>query len=352
MSSNRFLAAITVLCIAASARADILIGSYGSSTSSESLRAFADTANGNATPERVLSGPATGFTSPVGGVFEAAEGVIYVADFWGQAIRVYPAYATGNVAPLRVLASPFLGQVRTLAVDAAHDELLTIGSGCCLVAFARTASGTTAPLRSLSWGGSTGSVTQLNYPSALTFIGATDEVVLADSDAAAPYAPKLLVFNRTDSGNTAPKRVVRGALTGFGSWIAGVIHDPASQRLFAVAYVDNPDATRSGRVLVFDDQADGNVAPLRTISGAATGLELSGNASPAGLAIDPVRRRLIVSIGDYMLSSGNRLLVFDLEADGNTAPLQVIEGPQTTLDGQIATPIWLPTDLILRNGFD
>ena len=353
MSSHNLLATLLFLCIANAAHADIMVGSYGSSTGSESLRVFADTANGDAIPQRVLGGGATLLTSPVGGVFESNEGVIYVADFWGQAIRVYPAYADGNVAPLRVLNTPYLGQVRTLAVDMVHDELLTTGSGCCLVAFPRTASGNTAfPTRSLNWGGSAGSVTQLNYPSALIHMPATDEVVLVDSDAAPPYAPKLLVFNRTDSGNTAPKRVIKGELTGFGVWIAGLAHDRATQRLYVVAYTSNLDGTKSARILVFGDQTDGDVAPLRTIAGPATGLELTGNAAPGGLAIDPVRGRLIVSIGDYDLAAGNRLLVFDLAADGNAAPLQVIGGPQTTLAGQLGAPIWLPTDPIMRNGFD
>ena len=352
MSTRTLFAAIALLGIAAGARADIMVGSYGSSVSSEPLRVFADMANGDAEPLRVLSGPATGMTSPVGGVFDPIEGVVYVADFWGQAIRVYPAYGAGDIAPLRTLATPFLGQVRMLAIDAAHDELLTIGSGCCLLAFARTASGAAAPLRSVSWGGSAGSVTQLNYPSAIVYMPPSDEVVLVDSDATAPYAPKLLVFNRTDSGNTAPKRVIRGALTGFGSWVAGIAHDVPSRQLYVVAYTENEDFTRSARVLVFDDQADGNAMPLRTISGPSTGLEMPADASPAGLAIDPVRRRLVVSIGHYTLDSGNRLLVFDLDASGNAAPLQRVEGPQTTFGGQIATPIWLPTDPITRNGFE
>lgn len=358
MSSQRFLTSLLVIAAVSSigirgAHADIIVGSYGSSISSEPLRAFGDAANGDVAPSRVIAGGATLLTSPAGGAFESNEGVIYVADFWGQAIRVYPAYADGNVSPLRVLDSPYLGQVRTLALATEYDELLTTGSGCCLVAFPRTASGNAAfPIRSVSWGGGAGSVTQLNYPNVLTYIARTDEVVLADSDAAEPYAPKLLVFNRTDSGNVAPKRVVKGVLTGLGAYIGGLVHHAASQRLFVLSLIENPDTTKSARVLVFDDQADGNAVPLRTIAGPATGLDLEGSASPTGLAIDHTRSRLIVSIGNYDQASGNRILVFLLEANGNTAPVQVIQGAQTTLAGSLGAPIWVPTDLILRNGFE
>ncbi len=352
MSSRRLLFVLISLFASASAVADIVVGSYGTGSSAESLRVFADTATGDAAPTRVFTGPATGFTSTSGGTFEPAEGVVYVADFWGQAIRVFPAYASGDVAPLRVLTSPFIGQVRTVAVDPVHDELLAIGGGCCLMAFARTASGATGPLRSLSWGGGSGSVTQLNYPGSLSYMSPTDEVVLADSDASAPYAPKLLVFNRTDSGNTAPKRVIRGAQTGLGSWISSVVHDPAARQLLVFAHVDNPDSTRTARILVFDDQADGNALPVRTIGGPGTTLDMAGTTYPGGLAIDPVRARLIVTIADYAGAAGNRVLVFDLAANGNSAPLQVIEGPQSTLALQLGAPIWMPTDRIMAHGFE
>lgn len=353
MSSRTLFVTLLALCAATGAHADIVVGGYGDSIGAEPMRAFADTANGAATPLRVLGGPLSTLVSPAGGFHEANEGVLYVADFWGQAIRVYPAYADGDVAPLRVLDTPHLGQVRTLAVDTVHDELLTIGSGCCLRAFQRMASGNKAfPIRSLQWGGSSGSVTGLNSPYALVLMAQTDEIALIDTDATAPYAPKMLVFNRSDSGNTAPKRVLKGAQTQFGAWIGGIAHDAVAQRLYLAAYSDNPDFTRSARILVFPDQADGDSAPLHSIAGPATGLALAHSASPTGIAIDPVRRRLIVAIGDHQTAGGNRLLVFDLDASGNAAPLQEITDTQSGPASSLGAPVWLPHDPILRNGFD
>jgi len=353
MSLHKLVLILIGLAMAPGTSADIAVGSYGDSVIGQPVLAFADGANGNPLPIRNLGGPLSTLRAPAGGVFEANEGTLFVADFWGQAIRVYPAYANGDVAPLRVLDTPYLGQARALAVDVVHDELIVVGSGCCLMAFPRTASGSSVvPTRIVQWGGGAGSVTQLNYPYALTLLAVTDEVALIDYDPDAPYAPKLLVFNRTDSGNTAPKRVLKGSQTQFGNGLGGIVHDPVSRELFVLAYADNPDTTRSARVLVFDDQANGDSAPVRMIAGPLTGLEIGSNQSPAGLAIDPVQRRLIVSIGDYANAGGNRLLVFDLGADGNAAPLQSIGGPQTGLANQISAPIWLPTDPIMGNGFD
>jgi DNA-binding beta-propeller fold protein YncE len=347
----RSVSTALVLCACSiPAAADILVGNYGSGTSHELLRAFADDANGDVAPLRSLGGATSSLTSPVGGTFEPIEGVIYVADFWGQAVRVYPAWAEGDVAPLRVLDSPRVGQPRSVVVDGVHDELITTNSGCCVAEYARASSGDVPPLRWLQWGGLPGSVTQMNYPSSLAYLPATDEVAAADSDIASPFLPKVLIFGRADEGNSAPRRVIQGDQTGLGAWVGGLAWDAASQVLFAATYVQNADSSHSGRIVVFDASADGNVAPLRTIEGALTGLDASGTGYPVGLAIDPLHHHLIVGIQDQQ-ALGNKLLVFDLDAVGNVAPLQVIGGVQTGMES-IGTPIWVPADKIMHDGFD
>jgi hypothetical protein len=345
------LVAFLLLTFALPARADILIGNYGSGTSQESLRAFADDADGDVAPIRNLGGPNSTLLAPVGGSFAAGEGVLYVADFWGQAIRIFPAYADGDVAPLRVVDAPILGQVRTLALDPLHGEIIATTSGCCVAGFALDASGNAPWLHMLNWGGGAGSVTQLNYPPSLTYLAASDEVAVADSDLAPPYAPKVLVFNRTDAGNTAPKRVIKGSQAGFGNWVAGVASDAAAHVLYVAANTTNADSTVSARILAFDDQSDGDVAPLRTITGAATQLELGAGAHLRGLAIDPIGERLIASVSHDTDPLANRLLVFDLAADGDVAPMQVIAGAQTGMLS-IGAPIWMPADAIMHDGFD
>lgn len=344
--------AIAFALVTLPVRADILIGSYGTDgITPQPLRAFADDADGDALPLRVLGGPLSTIVSPTGGTFEANEGVLYVADFWGQAIRVFPAYADGDVAPLRVLDAPILGQARTVATDAVHGELLTTASGCCLVGFALDASGAASWLHMLDWGGSSTSVTQLNYPGSLAYLAASDEVALTDSDFAPSYAPKVLVFNRTDAGNTAPKRVIKGDLTGLGGWLGSVAWDAQEHVLHVAANTSHPDGSVSARILAFHDDDDGNVAPLRTIAGAATGLELPSGSQLLGLAIDPLRRRLVASVSADTGPGTSKLLVFGLDDDGDVAPLQAIAGPSTGLVS-VGAPIWVPADAIFDDGFD
>lgn len=350
---SRSMAIATLFAtLALPAHADILIGSYGDGgITPQSLRAFADDADGDAVPLRLLGGPQSTIVSATGGTYEAGEGVIYIADFWGQAIRVFPARADGDVAPLRVLDAPILGQVRTVAVDPEHGELVTTASGCCMVGFALDASGDAPWLHLLDWGGLSGSVTQLNYPSSLAYLSDSDEVALADSDFGPSFAPKVLVFDRSDAGNTAPKRVIKGDLTGLGGWIGGIAWDAGAHVLYVAANTSNPDGSASARILAFDDHADGNVAPLRAIGGASTRLELAAGAYLLGLAIDPQRRRLIASVSADNDPASNALLVFGLDDDGDVAPLQAIGGAQTGLQS-IGAPIWVPPVVIFENGFE
>lgn len=134
----------------------------------------------------------------------------------------------------------------------------------------------------------------------------------------------------------APKRIIKGPNALVGTFTARLAYDVPSRRLFVSAITNNPDSSRSARIVVFDDQANGDVAPLRTIAGAATGLELPGTSFIDGLAIDPERQRLIVSIADFSVTANNKILMFALTDNGNLAPLQTIAGARN----RVCQPAW------------
>ncbi|MEO5560834.1 MAG: hypothetical protein ABIR10_14215 [Dokdonella sp.] len=346
---------LLAISVAQLAQADILIGGYGNSTSPQPLARFSDDAHGDVAPVSLLGGPSTGLLTPVSGTYESSEGVIYIGDFYGKAVSVFPAYASGDVAPIRTLSPAILGQPRQPVVDAAHDELILVGSGCCIQTYARDASGTTGwPLRMLAWGGGSGSVTQLNNAQSTTYLSATDEVAVVDSDALPPYASKILVFNRSDNGNTAPKRVITGAATGLDSGLSGLAWDAASRRFFALVQRPLPDFNQTGHILVFDDQADGDVAPLREIAGVNTALDSTGGDEYLnGIALDWIHRRLLVSTSiNSNAPRYPRLIVHDIDASGDAMPVHVVSGAQTGLTGALGTPIFVPADEIMVNGFD
>ena len=84
--------------------------------------------------------------------------------------------------------------------------------------------------------------------------------------------------------------------------------------------VNNEMVVTNGQVQVYSRTANGNVAPLRTISGPATGL-----AEATRLALDLVNNSLAVT-------TGNAVRVFARTANPGVAPLRTITGPATGLD--------------------
>jgi DNA-binding beta-propeller fold protein YncE len=179
-----------------------------------------------------------------------------------------------------------------------------------LAVFARQANGQVAPLRVLE-GQKTGISRSLH---GIYVDIPNDEIVIPSNVAGA-----ILVFGRTQSGNTPPRRIIQGSLTHLYS-PQGVAVDDKHNEL-----VVSNDTRLS--VLVFDRLANGNVAPLREIIGPKTGI-----TNPQGIVVDPVHDEIIVS--DEGKAKANppipaALRVFRRTDTGDVAPLRVISGPDT-----------------------
>ena len=80
---------------------------------------------------------------------------------------MYARTASGNTAPLRTLSGPATGIdfLRGLAVDTVNNELLVVSQANSVTVYPRTASGSTAPLRTLQ-----GPATGLSNPQALVLV--------------------------------------------------------------------------------------------------------------------------------------------------------------------------------------
>ena len=72
-------------------------------------------------------------------------------------------------------------------------------------------------------------------------------------------------------------------------------------------------------ILTFAGGAEGETAPLRVIQGSNTRLE-----APDRVAVDAVNNEIYVP-------EGNKILVYDRMANGNVAPKRAIEGPDAGL---------------------
>lgn len=351
-SSPAFAATVALLaCTSFCARAEMVIGGFGpTSEIGHPLRVFSATAQGGATAEREISGPATGLFQPMFGSYEPVQQLLYISDFEGRAIRVYPAFASGNVAPLRVLDPPTLGQTRANAPIAEHGELAVIGNNCCIYTFALDASGSDAQrLRSIHWGGASSPLTQLNNPSSLIYLPATDEYAVLDY-AFATWAAKIVFHARTASGNASPTRTITGPSVAHAS---GLAYDPARRRLFVLISEPAINDVHPGRIAVFEDSASGDAAPLFTIEGPDTHLDLALGYVSYGMGFDPYTDRLMVSSTDHT-AANNRVVVLHSDSSGNALALQVLHGPNLS-PHSIGTPFAVPpvlSDELFADGFE
>lgn len=118
--------------------------------------------------------------------------------------------------------------------------------------------------------------------------------------------PSVIFYPRAAQGNVAPLRTIQGTKTRLNIPL-GIYRDPVSGQIVIANAGDDS-------VLFFDANATGDVAPARVIKGTAT--EVKG---PTGVLIDAKRDELWVTNWD-----NHTVSVFPRLAQGNVAPLRVI----------------------------
>lgn len=141
-------------------------------------------------------------------------------------------------------------------------------------------------------------------------------LVTATLSGAAVPAPAL-----AGEVDRAPVRTLRGDATQL--WNPGqVVVAPDGTLVVANEGDYERPGGPGGSVTVHAADSDGDVAPLRHIAGAATGL-----VQPAGVDVDGEGRIYVADAATDTVS------VFAPGADGNEAPTRVLRGPATALDG-------------------
>jgi hypothetical protein len=118
--------------------------------------------------------------------------------------------------------------------------------------------------------------------------------------------------------NSVPTRKLEGQLTRLGR----TVHDLAFDALHDEIVVSSPFAQA---ILTFRGGANGQEPPLRIIQGPKT--QIVSERGMDKVTIDPVNEEIIVA------TSLNQVLVFPREANGDVAPIRVLGGPDTKIDG-------------------
>jgi hypothetical protein len=230
----------------------------------------------------------------------------------GGAVLTLAGGANGGDAPLRVLQGPKTGLVQpdTLYVDVEHDEMIVDSGDDSVLVFPRTASGDAAPIRKIG-----GPKTQIRNIYGMSVDAVRNLIVVGNrvDMGGRESTDGILIFNRTDNGDVAPRGVISGPRTGIIK-IRQVVVDEARGQIFATIknnfeYYDpaherptpwNPDKT--GFIGVWSVNDSGDVPPRGVIKGPASGL-----VWPAGVAINPANHEV------YTIDSvSNALFMFNM----------------------------------------
>jgi hypothetical protein len=294
-----------------------------------SLSSFAplDTVDGNVTPTTRIVGPSTRLPnfSPTGLHLDVANNRAYVTAINSARVVVFDnvSQATGDVGPTREIsgADTQLNSPSDVSLDASRNLLYVAERSVGAIRVygtATTINGNVAPVRVI-----TGASTLLDTSEKNIFIDSANNRLYVSQ-----LSNSLLVWDNasTVDGNVAPNRNITGAATtlnySWGGWV-----DVGRNEWFVVNYLGN-----SITVFANASTATGNVAPTRTISGAATLL-----SNPAGVLYDSANDRL------YVANWGSSaILVWNnaSTANGNVAPDRVISGADT----QLSEPTGLGVD--------
>lgn len=290
------------------------------------------------TPLRVVSGEKTQIEFQSGVYIDPETGDVYATNNdTRNKLAVFAHGSNGDVAPVRLIDTPH--GAFGVTVDNTHNEMMvTIQHDSAIVTYRKQADGKESPIRMLQ-GNKTGIADPhgivLDPRDDLLFVanyGSThDTSATIEKRTGVPsggldagksnwplgreYAipgsgsisePSIVVHRRTDSGNTAPVRVIQGPNTQL-DWPTGLAFDAERREL----YVAN-DAGSS--VLIFDAEASGNAAPKRVLKGSRTGL-----ANPTSVFVDGKNKELwVANFG------GHTITVYPADANGNVVPKRTI----------------------------
>jgi len=225
--------------------------------------------------------------------------------------------ANGGAEPLRRIEGQksLLGRtMHAIAYDEIHDEFIVPQQFAqALLTFRGSASGEEPPARVIQ-----GSRTMLEQPARLGLDAVNNEIYVPEED-------KVLVYPRMGNGNVAPTRVLEGPDTGLGA--SSVAIDPVHNLLVVVGA-----RRREGtKIMIFNRTASGNTKPLRVITGPKTMLSRLGGPH----AVYPPTGRIIVSIrgniSEELASDESFVGVWNINDNGDVPPRWTIGGPKGVL---------------------
>lgn len=255
------------------------------------------------------------------------SGDLFVQNFVGGHAKtlIFPPQANGNVAPIRSF-SCVTGERDNLsiAVDSKGYVFIVRREPGLMQVFTPKACGPVSSLRTVSFDKAPISVA----------IDDEDNVIVGVNSSTLGNA--IEVFAPQAQGGS-PKRIIRGSNTGLGGndgTVPTVAFSPLNDRIYVgvstrefVGFATGPQ-NPNAHVSVFPSDGNGNIAPVRTISGTLTGLN---GTNIYGLAGNPHTGDVFVMTNPTPFSAPGSVIVFARLANGNVLPLRSFTDSTTHL---------------------
>lgn len=224
-------------------------------------------------------------------------------------VTVYPANRSGNVAPSAIISGPQtqLSGPDGIVVSEGGEIYVADSYSDEIVGFPQGATGDVAPNVVIA-----GSNTLLQAPVGLS-LDASGDLYVGNCGSACRASfslPSVLEFAKGSNGNVAPIRDITGSQTELAD-----ANDPAIGPAGDI-YVSN---TNAYSIDVFRHDANGNVKPVRVIAGDRAQLD-----QPDGIAVNGQWLYASASRGDYLER-------FQRRTRGDSPPAAIIRGGKTRL---------------------
>ncbi|HYR44880.1 MAG TPA: hypothetical protein VER98_17745, partial [Terriglobia bacterium] len=283
---------------------------------------FPREANGNIKPGRILSTPHRGFALAM----DEEKQEFFVGVQYPPEVAVYRKGASGKEKPLRSLQgeSTRLSDVHGIALDTKNKLLYATNWGHVsdyrisgtgrfedpsITAYPLGADGDVSPVRTIQ-----GPLTQMDWPAQMAINPDNGDLYVAND-----MGHSVLVFKGTDQGNVAPTRIIKGNRTGLMN-PSGVFVDTKNKELW-VSNFGNSSAS------AFALTANGNVEPLRTIRSAPENKVSLKFGKVEALAYDAARDQIWVP----NCVTHPQIAAFSRTAKENQPPVRTLEGQKTLL---------------------
>lgn len=207
---------------------------------------------------------------------------IVVPQQFGQGVLTFAGNATGEAVPKRVINGSRTQLIRPdrVAIDPLNNEIYVPEASGKVLVFDREANGNVAPIRVLA-----GPATRLDSPRAVAVDTTRNLLVIADGHGSGRGESKLVIFDRTASGNAAPKRVISGTP---GNGNIDLYREGGL--IFMTIRPENAKESASAYIAVWSIDDEGPVPPRYTIGGPQGILR-----EPRGLGVDPKTQTVVVS---------------------------------------------------------